>query len=79
MNKETKIKNGDSLVAELKDLIRTMTADLTDDMQRVKEADTDSADWMIYSIRADCTKRWLQNLAEIVANAQAFIRPLNLE
>ena len=76
---EKKIGNGDSLVNALQDLIREMTADLTEDMQKAKDPGTDSTEWMIHSIRADCTKEWLQKLAGIVANAKAFIRPLNLE
>lgn len=74
-----KIKNGDSLVTALQGLIREMTEDLTQDMQKAKNPSTETTEWMIHSIRADCTKEWLAKLAGIVANAQAFIRPLNLE
>ena len=76
---EKKIGNGDSLVAALQGLIREMTEDLTQDMQKAKSPATETTEWMIHSIRADCTKEWLQKLAGIVANAKAFIRPLNLE
>lgn len=79
MLSEKKLKTGDSLVTALQDLIREMTADLTEDMQKAKDPATDSTEWMLHSIRADCTKEWLAKLAEIVANAKAFIRPLNLE
>ena len=79
MTKETKIKNGDSLVAELQDLIREMTRSLTEDIREAKKSKEDATDWLILSVRSDTTRQWLARLSEITGSAVRFLRDIDDE
>ena len=74
-----RIGNGDTLVAALQDLIREMTAELTEEMRLAKDPKSGPTEWLIHSNRAEATKAWLTRLAGIVGSAQMFLRPIDEE